>query len=562
MHDQSKTARRSKQKSLQYNRLEPRKMLASISAQGSTLLIDGSIGDDIVRVNRVGGDTLVASVITPSTTLYETFTWGSIDSIEVTGRNGDDLFNNGTDLRSTFYGNGGKDIALGGRGADTFFGGDGNDLFYGRQGNDEAFGGNGSDRLFGLEGNDVLDGQSDDDFINGGFGNDLINGRNGNDRLIGYDGDDTILGGLGNDFLAGGDGEDELNGESGNDILRGGDDNDVLVGGLGSDLLLADDGNDTNYGGMGRDFIFDLAGEANLIFGEEGSDVLWGGDGDDEIHGGDGNDRIFGGDGDDSLYGDANADLLNGGNGRDGLFGGIGAADRLIGGDDDDRFLVVVDQNANGGKTLDVVVDDSQQDAVLSFVSNRTIQTERTYAAGVWNTEEIKLVDGALKNLHLEVNGTDLLKLANGQNSAIVRLGSVTTSSGAPILGLNFHNSNEIGLTNQLFADFPDRLRETVYHEVAHNFDTMQENPFITSFRAISNWDQVEHAGDRRSLDGQWYYNDDFNNFLRSYARTNPLEDFAVTFAEYFQRKYDGFQRAFVNPVEKFEVIESFLQSL
>lgn len=537
-------------------------MLASISAQGSTLLIVGSFGDDIVRVNRIGGDTLVARVITPSATLYETFTWGSIDAIEVSGRSGDDLFNNSTDLQSTFYGHGGNDIGFGGRAADTFFGGDGNDIFFGRQGNDEALGGNGSDRLFGVHGDDVLDGQSGNDFINGGFGSDQIFGRDGSDRLIGFEGNDTISGGQGNDFLAGGDGQDELDGEAGDDILRGGQGNDTLLGGIGSDLLLADDGNDTSYGGAGRDFIFDLAGEASLIFGDAGNDLLWGGAGADEIHGGDGNDRIFGGEGNDSLYGDANADFLNGGAGRDGLFGGVGAADRLVGGDDDDRLLVFVDQNIKEGNTLDITVDANHEDVVLSFVSNRVIETDRTYDAGAWDSEEVKLVDAALRNLHLEVSNTDLLKLSNGQNLSIVRSGDVRTPSGASILGVNFHNNNQIALTNQLFEDFPDRLRETVYHEVAHNFDTVQENPFITSFRAISNWDQAQHTGDRLSLDGQWYYNDDFNNFLRSYARTNPLEDFAVTFAEHFQKKYDGFQRAFVNPVEKFEVIELFLQSL
>ena len=561
MHHRSKASRRSKRKSLQYASLEPKKMLASISVQGGTLLIEGSSGDDIVRFNRIGSDTLVARVITPSTILNQTFARGSIDSVEVRGRSGDDLFNNSTDLPSTFYGQGGNDIGFGGRAADTFFGGEGNDLFFGRQGNDAAFGGNGSDRLFGVQGNDVLDGQAGNDFINGGFGDDQILGRDGNDRLIGFDGEDIISGGEGNDFLAGGDGEDRLEGESGNDILRGGNENDTLFGGIGSDLLLADDGNDTNHGGEGRDFIFDLVGETSLIFGDGGNDVLRGGAGVDEIHGGDGNDRIFGGDGDDSLYGDGNADFLNGGAGRDGLFGGIGAADRLIGGDDDDRFLVLVDQNANGGNTLDIVVDASQEDAVLSFVSNRTIETERIYEAGVWSSEEIKLVDEALRNLHLDVDDTRLLKLADGQDLAIVRSGDVRTSSGAPFLGLNFHDSNQIALTNQLFEDFPDRIRETVYHEVAHNFDTVQENPFINSFREISNWDQVQNVGDRLSLDGQWYYNDDFSNFLRSTARINPLEDFAVTFAEHFQREYDGFQRAFVNPVEKFAVIESFLQS-
>lgn len=536
-------------------------MLASISLEGGTLLIDGSAGDDIVRVNRIGGDTLVARVFTPTTTLNETFALGSVNSIEVNGRNGDDLFNNGTHLPSTFHGQNGDDIGFGGQSADSFFGGEGNDIFYGRSGDDEALGGNGSDRLFGVNGEDVLDGQGGNDFLNGGFGNDELIGRDGNDRLIGFVGNDAILGGAGNDFLAGGDGEDELDGEAGDDILRGGDDNDLLRGGIGSDLVLADDGIDTSYGGEGRDFIFDLAGESSLIFGEGGNDVLWGGAGEDEIHGGDGNDRILGGAGNDTLYGDGNADFLNGGAGRDGLFGGLGAADRLIGGADDDRLLVFVDQKINGGRTLDVTVGTSQEDAVLSFVSNRTIQTELTYAAAAWSSAEVKSVDGALRNLHLDVDSTRLLKLFDGQDLAFVRSGDVRLPSGAAILGVNFHNNNQIALTDNLFEDFAERLRETVYHEIGHNFDMVEENPFIPSFRAISNWDQVQHAGDRLSLDGQWYYNDDFDNFLRAFARTNPLEDFAVTFAEHFQREYDGFRRAFINPVEKFDLIERFLQS-
>ena len=560
MSKPAKPSRRSNSQNLNYSSLESRKMLASISVEGSTLLLDGSTGDDVFRVNRVGA-TVVARVITPVESLFESFSLSSINSVEVTGRSGDDLFNNGTDLQSTFYGHGGDDTGLGGRAGDIFFGGDGNDFFFGRQGVDQAFGGNGNDRLFGVQGDDILEGQGGNDFINGGFGNDEVTGGEGNDRLLGFDGDDTIVGGVGNDFLAGGAGEDQLLGEGGNDILRGGDDADMLFGGAGIDLLLADDGNDVSYGGLGRDFIFDLVGQESQIFGEEGNDVLRGGAGVDEIHGGDGNDRIFGGDGDDSLYGDANADFINGGAGRDGLFGGIGAGDRLIGGEDDDRILVFVNQNINGANTLDIVQDATEQDAVLTFVSNREVRTERIYEAGTWTNEEIKTVDGALRNLHWEVADTRLLKLADGQNSTIARFGDVRTSAGNPFLGLNFHNSNLIALTDNLFNDFSDRIRETVYHEVAHNFDSVEENPFITEFREISNWDQVQHAGDRLSLDGEWYYNDSFDNFLRTNARTNPLEDFAVTFAEHFQRKYDGFQRAFVNPVEKFANIELFLQS-
>lgn len=561
MRNKNESARSANAQTISYGGLESRRLLASISLNAGTLLLDGSGGNDVFRVNRIGSTMVVARVETPFETLTRTFALGSIDAVEVKGRNGDDFFNNATSLKSTFYGQGGNDRGLGGRAADTFFGGEGDDFFYGRQGIDTAYGWNGNDRLFGAQGSDTLHGQNGNDFIFGGSGDDKIFGNRGRDRLFGLDGNDNIFGGDGNDFIAGGFGDDHLAGDAGNDVIRGGDGNDELLGNEGSDLLMADDGNDTSHGGAGVDYIFDLTGGQNTIFGDAGNDALRGGTGSDEIHGGDGNDRIFGAGGNDSLYGDDGVDFIEGGSGNDGLFGGIGGRDSLNGGTGSDRFLVFVDQNSNHGQTLDSVVDADVGDAVVSFVSNLEIRTDRIYAAGTWTNAEIKIVDSAFENLHSETGDTRLLKLANGHNLTIARLGDVRTSSGSPILGLNFNNSNRIGLTNQLFADFSDRIQETVYHEVAHNFDTADENPFVPAFRAISNWDQVKHSGDRLSLDRQWYYNDEFNNFLRSYARTNPMEDFAVTFAEYFQKKFDGFQRAFVNPVEKFAVIDAFLRS-
>ncbi len=561
MRTQKKVARPTAGPSLGYAELETRNLLASISLQGGTLTIEGSGGDDVIRVNRVNSSTVVARIETPFETLFESFNSRSVRAIEVTGRNGNDFFNNGTNLRSTFYGQNGNDRAFGGTAADIFFGGTGDDFFYGRAGNDQAFGGSGNDRLFGAQGDDILHGQDGNDFIFGGSGNDQIEGNQGRDRIFGLDGDDELSGGAGDDFVAGGTGDDRIYGDAGNDVLRGGDDADELFGGEGNDLLLADGGNDISRGGDGDDFVFDFAGSDNLIFGESGNDVLRGGVGNDEIHGGDGNDRLFGGDGDDSLYGDGNVDLLNGGKGDDGLFGGIGLQDRLIGGGDEDRFLVFVDHSTNGAQTQDIVVDARSGDAVVSFVSNLEIQTDRVFAAGRWTEAEIEIVDTALRNLHRETGDTRLLRLSNGQNQSFVRQGNVRTSSGSSVLGFNFNASNQIGFSDQLFADFPDRVLETVYHELGHNFDTVEENPYATAFRTISNWDQVRNAGDRLSRDGQWYFNDAFSNFLTANARINPREDFAVTFAEYFQRKYDGFQRAFVNPVEKFAAIELFLQS-
>jgi len=122
-----------------YASLESRKMLASISFDSGTLTLDGSGGDDVFRVNRIGATTLVARIDTPFETIIESFSLRSVNNVEIIGRNGDDLFNNGSDVQSTFFGQNGNDRAFGGRAADTFFGGDGDDLFFGRQGFDTAF---------------------------------------------------------------------------------------------------------------------------------------------------------------------------------------------------------------------------------------------------------------------------------------------------------------------------------------------------------------------------------------------------------------------------------------
>ena len=108
MPNKKRSSRQTKQRSkratnaqsLSYANLEPRKLLASISLDGGTLSLEGSGGNDTFRINLVG-TTLIARVDTPFETLRDTFTLNSVDSIEVTGRNGDDFFNNGSSVEST-----------------------------------------------------------------------------------------------------------------------------------------------------------------------------------------------------------------------------------------------------------------------------------------------------------------------------------------------------------------------------------------------------------------------------------------------------------------------------
>jgi len=82
-----------------------------------------------------------------------------------------------------------------------------------------AYGGSGNDWMKGAAGDDRLYGGAGDDYINGGFGNNVLSGNDGNDKI---QGDGTLFGGAGNDELRAWWGQA--------DILMGGDGDDLLVG--------------------------------------------------------------------------------------------------------------------------------------------------------------------------------------------------------------------------------------------------------------------------------------------------------------------------------------------
>jgi Ca2+-binding RTX toxin-like protein len=84
-------------------------------------------------------------------------------------------------------------------------------------------------------------------------------------------------------------GEDVVYGEDGDDVLHGGSDNDAPI---------RDDGNDRLFGGAGDDDI-----DGGFL-----NDTIKGGTGDDTLRGGDGNDTNFGG---------TSFDTMNGGLGQD-----------------------------------------------------------------------------------------------------------------------------------------------------------------------------------------------------------------------------------------------------
>ena len=490
------------------------------------------------------------------------------------GSNHDKLFGEGDG--DYLYGNAGNDYLVGGGGFDRINGGDGNDTlrgsgdwngtFYNDNMHDYLMGGDGYDKvvdevlgnanltnsylkLSSFSGNVVeynmlnsieavtLTGNGLDNTIDagnydsgklvvdGGKGDDSIVGSKGNDVLRGGDGDDNIVGMEGNDLIVGQNGDDILVGSEGHDIVIGGYGNDNIGGDEGNDWLVGSHGNDTLNGGTGNDTLSGGAGDDNLS-GNDGADKLFGGTGDDQLRGNAGADQLLGGSGNDILYGGTGDDALSGQAGDDGLFGG-GGDDTLNGGSDQDRFLT---------QAGDVVTDKAEEDAQIYFVdmaswtvpyNGATIE----YTGGSWTDEEIELIDQALHVLHHTTGKNTLLKLKNKSEMTYQRVGTSDTNFTA------WNGGSVHTFADGTFTGNTTWVLQTVFHEIGHNWD--KENANWDDFKALSSWTQTDKSSDpdySAGGNGGWYYKTD-TGFVRDYAKTNPKEDFACTFAAYFMDK-------------------------
>ncbi|MFF4808551.1 hypothetical protein ACFY03_10075 [Micromonospora chersina] len=362
---------------------------------------------DLGPVDRAGATTVHTSVGHKS--LTGLVDWTKLtDPTEETG-GADDHVTVGHGA-STVYGNGGddvvgvvlddrpngKNILVGGPGADILNGGKGDDTIH-TAGSavpaDPDAAGSGDAGL-----TNTVDTGAGQDTVHGSAGTDLVvshstNGQTG--HLYGYGGDDVLVGGYGTDELFGGPDEDYVIAEpstvgdpDGTDgygparqvvhqPLPAGTQSQtkLLVGGLGSDHVVGGDGGATVFGDkrLTAETCADASlagdqpaptdqGSADLILGGAGVEVvtagsgndradLGGGDdracgqlGDDTLHLGGGADRAWGGPGVDQLHGDDGIDLLFGNTGDDGLYGGTGVdtaegnegGDQVLGGPDDD----------------------------------------------------------------------------------------------------------------------------------------------------------------------------------------------------------------------------------
>lgn len=149
-------------------RLERRLFLSATLAEG-VLTIDGTSGDDIIRVSQRGGQFTVREAgVAPFSGLA-----AEVGEIIVRGGDGNDRIR----LNRVII----PAVIDGGAGDDRIYGGEDDDLI---------LGGEGTDRLFGRGGHDEID---------GGAGDDLLSGEAGDDDLIGGAGADRLSGGRGFD---------------------------------------------------------------------------------------------------------------------------------------------------------------------------------------------------------------------------------------------------------------------------------------------------------------------------------------------------------------------------
>ncbi|HSI36414.1 MAG: calcium-binding protein [Phycisphaerae bacterium] len=201
--------------------LEERRLFATATVIGTTLLVSGTNASDTITVTDNG----TGSLIVTDTVLTLTFPSGPITDITVNGFGGlKDTITVVAALPSR--------LTTAATGGSTLTGGDGDDTL---------ISGNGSDTLDGGGGNDNLQGNAGNDDMGGGDGNDTLIGGSGTDTVRGNDGDDSLIGDAGNDLLIGGFGDDIL--EAGNGIVEG-----LISGGPGIDVANIDINDPTPVG--------------------------------------------------------------------------------------------------------------------------------------------------------------------------------------------------------------------------------------------------------------------------------------------------------------------------
>jgi Ca2+-binding RTX toxin-like protein len=160
--------------------IAPQTTPAAVGLSGTTLVVDGTAGDDAIIVS--GKSSAISVTINGRPMTGSPF--AGVTKIIVNAGNGDDTVNlSRLFVNATANGGFGNDTLIGTAGNDVLNGEAGNDSLDGGPGNDNLLGGDGDDTLTGGAGVDVFHGEADDDVLNAidGIGDSVLDGGAGGD---------------------------------------------------------------------------------------------------------------------------------------------------------------------------------------------------------------------------------------------------------------------------------------------------------------------------------------------------------------------------------------------
>src|SRR5262245_40314192 len=225
----------------------------------------------------------------------------------------------------------------------------------------------GDDTVYGQGGDDVLEGGAGADYLDGGAGVDMASYLYAPGAVIvslatgqgfGSDAEDDTLvniedleGSYHADVLVGDNGSNLLRGYWGDDLLKGGGGNDSLLGEVGSDILQGGGGADVLNGGPGADTA--AYNESNTsVFVSLRSNIGSGGTAQGDTFSS--IENLTGSNYDDALWGDDGVNAIMGGSGNDSLKGFAGA------------------DTLNGGAGSDTATYDGSNEGVVVFLSTNS----------------------------------------------------------------------------------------------------------------------------------------------------------------------------------------------
>jgi Ca2+-binding RTX toxin-like protein len=229
-----------------------------------------------------------------------------------------------------------------------------------------------------------------------GSGNDIFSGSDADEVIRGGAGDDNIQGELGRDLMSGGDGNDTLSGGTGaaNEMAGGAGDDNYIVSAAGDSVIeAAGEGADTVSTALASYVL--KANVENLTYLGSGQFVGIGNALDNRITGG------------------TERDTLSAGAGDDEIRGGTGAANQLIGGLGNDRYIIT-----------------AAGDTVIEFASEGIDEVQTAMSFHILRPNVENLTFSATTNNVGRGNYLDNVMLGNGGNDILQGFGGADTYTG------------------------------------------------------------------------------------------------------------------------------------